>query len=625
MPSQAVLCCVDDETNIERMWMSVLPCRLIAAPEEIVPWTELKQRNYALQTPGLTFTIWKEGTSSKVDSDWLWCQQTGACQDEQDESHPVEFDSGWEAKLACERTKKKGFYFIRKVMSSPDTMSAIAKCALGITNLSAARKSWSPPPSPPPPSPHSPPPFSGTGFRASIPQDFMLLVVLAFVSICPALVLSYLFKGRASRTSDPAGMELSPAPESEKVPVDLPRLHQQSMELAIGMRLQQETGSSRASGPAAAPPMTHPATPKGRENRNGFLGCLGFGLLIAQNSSLYLTMQLTRHIHQQAEGPSYSIGVVVLCIEYGKLAICLTAIAWTKRTVPLSITLYEQIWLRRVDTIKLSVPALCYTAQNNLLLVAAGFLPAIVLQAINQTKTLWAALFSTVLLGRKFDTLDWLSFVILVLAVLAVQSNSPAAAIATKHVQQPAGVQQPDGVANSTSTDGLHFLEALSAPFIAAFAALLSGFAGVFLELMYSQKGSSLWIRNVQLCLFTIPAQTSYVMYEVASGDLNGLFDGFYLSTWVVIAIQISGGLLTALVLKFAGAMPVTFAAALGLVCTSIISIPLFGYWDARPSFWLGALSVSFATILFKGRGPFAAACTNLVLHVRRVKYGQMP
>ena len=102
MPSQAVLCCVDDETNIERMWMSVLPCRLIAAPEEIVPWTELKQRNYALQTPGLTFTIWKEGTSSKVDSDWLWCQQTGACQDEQDESHPVEFDSGWEAKLACE-------------------------------------------------------------------------------------------------------------------------------------------------------------------------------------------------------------------------------------------------------------------------------------------------------------------------------------------------------------------------------------------------------------------------------------------------------------------------------------------------------------------------------------------
>ena len=453
----------------------------------------------------------------------------------------------------------------------------------------------------------------------------MLLVVLAFVSICPALVLSYLFKGRASRTSGPAGMELSPAPESEKVPVDLPRLPQESMVLAIGMRLQQETGSSRASGPAAAPPMTHPATPKGRENRNSFLGCLGFGLLIAQNSGLFLAMQLTRRIHQQAEGPSYSIGVAVLCIEYGKLAICLTAIAWTKRTVPLSITLYEQIWLKRVDTIKLSVPALCYTAQNNLLLVAAGFLPAIVLQAISQTKTLWAALFSTVLLGRNFNTLDWLSFVILVLAVVAVQLNSPAAAIATKHVQQPAGVQQPDSVANSTSTDGLHFLEALSAPFIAAFAALLSGFAGVFLELMYSQKGSSLWIRNVQLCLFTIPAQASYVMYEVASGDLNGLFDGFYLSTWVVIAIQISGGLLTALVLKFAGVMPVTFAAALGLVCTSIISIPLFGYWDARPSFWLGALSVSFATILFKGRGPLAAACTTRVLHVRRVKYRQMP
>lgn len=337
----------------------------------------------------------------------------------------------------------------------------------------------------------------------------------------------------------------------------------------------------------AEPPQGSTAENK-EQNNKAFLKWLGLGLLIAQNSALFVSLRLTR----QVEGPGYSSAVAVLCIELGKLSICLAVIA-ASESDPLS-TLYEQIWRQQRETLKLAVPALCYTAQNNMLFLAAGCLSAVVMQAITQTKTLWAAVFSIALLGRKFSALDWLSFVILVMAVVTVQVNSPESIM--KHAQQ----SDDADAAESTSMFSLRLFGTLAA----VFAAVLSGFAGVFLELMYTKKGASLWLRNVQLCLFTIPIQSVVLMQQIASGNVIGLFDGFHLSTWGVIGIQIAGGLITAQVIKYAGNMPKTFAAALGLVCTSVMSIPMFGYWDATPLFWLGVLSVSGATLLFEGRKP---------------------
>ena len=132
-------------------WMGFdWPWTLWGSPDEMVPWTELKQRQFALQTPGLTFIMWNEDST-----DGWWCEQSGACPPNSDGTHPVQFEKGWQARVACARTQETGFYFLRKVLYSPDTMKEIAECALGITDLAAAPKAWAPPPPPQPPT--SPP------------------------------------------------------------------------------------------------------------------------------------------------------------------------------------------------------------------------------------------------------------------------------------------------------------------------------------------------------------------------------------------------------------------------------------------------------------------------------------
>ena len=118
----------------------------MASPDEIVPWTELKQRNFSLQTPGLTFVMWNE--SKEPEGDGEWCSDSHACPKslDGDGSHPITFETAFQAKAACERAQRKGFYFLRKLVGTADTSRAIAACALGISNLDAAPKSWPPPP-----------------------------------------------------------------------------------------------------------------------------------------------------------------------------------------------------------------------------------------------------------------------------------------------------------------------------------------------------------------------------------------------------------------------------------------------------------------------------------------------
>ena len=148
-------------------------------------------------------------------------------------------------------------------------------------------------------------------------------------------------------------------------------------------------------------------------------------------------------------------------------------------------------------------------------------------------------------------------------------------------------------------------------------AAALSGFAGVFLEHMFTQPRRSLFVGNIQLCLYSIPLQLVAVgralyvetplhlmsRHEVAAH----LFAGFHASVWAVVALQAAGGLIVGMVLKFAGNLPKFFAAATALVLTSLLSVAAFGL-NVDASFWLGVLAVAAATALYEGRRAVGCA-----------------
>merc|ERR1712087_197577 len=119
---------------------------------------------------------------------------------------------------------------------------------------------------------------------------------------------------------------------------------------------------------------------------------------------------------------------------------------------------------------------------------------------------------------------------------------------------------------------------------------------------MFTSGKTSIWMRNVQLALFAIPLQILAVIQQDAHVvRRHGLLHGFHTSTWGLVFLQFAGGMLAALVIKYAGNILKTFATVLAILCTCFVSIPLF---DFQPTllFWIGIIVVAGSIWLYSRR-----------------------
>ncbi len=289
--------------------------------------------------------------------------------------------------------------------------------------------------------------------------------------------------------------------------------------------------------------------------------------MVLQNSLLFVLTRFTRN--PSLRGRVYLSSVAVLFVEFIKLVACLGLVLCANGgPAGLLSTLRNEVLRDAVTTLKLAVPATCYTLQNNLLFVAISNLSAAAAQVLYQAKTLSTALFSVLLLRKSFSAAQWVSFVLLGAGVVLVKQQDGHSAAA------PTGADPAFGA------------------FAALASAALSGFAGVYLEKMFTAGSSSLWVRNIQLCMYTIPLQVATVhINDGAAIRRHGLMQGFYPSTWMVVAVQVAGGLLTAIVIKHAGNILKNFANVIAMISTCVISMGIF---DFTPTllFGLGVVSV---------------------------------
>ena len=216
------------------------------------------------------------------------------------------------------------------------------------------------------------------------------------------------------------------------------------------------------------------------------------------------------------------------------------------------------------------------------------YLSAAAAQVLMQSKTLWAAFFSVLVLGKRFSWLHWMSFVVLVVGVVLVQ-NQDAKALFSGATAEAGSGQAFIGVG------------------AALIAASLSGFAGVYLERTFNRDAASLWELNVHLATLSIPLQALAILeFDRASVADKGLLYGFHHDTWLVVLIQAAGGLLTALVIKYAGNMLKSFATSVSLLTTSLISMPMLGY-QPTALFWAGLALVCTATTVYAAPTPTAS------------------
>lgn len=215
-----------------------------------------------------------------------------------------------------------------------------------------------------------------------------------------------------------------------------------------------------------------------------------------------------------------------------------------------------------VTTIKVAVPSLVYVIQNNLQYVAISNLDAATFQVTYQLKVLTTALFSVFMLNKKLSTKQWVSLVMLFVGIALVQL-------------QPSMLQT-----KQTEVSG-------QSPFI-GFAAVLvsslcSGFAGVYFEkiLKGSGKGpaASIWLRNIQMgSVGVLLGIGGMIVNDYSKIKDQGVFFGYTKLVWFIIFMQAFGGLLVAVVVKYADNILKGFATSFAIIVSCIVSIYLFNF-----------------------------------------------
>jgi len=248
----------------------------------------------------------------------------------------------------------------------------------------------------------------------------------------------------------------------------------------------------------------------------------------------------------------------------------------------LASALQKHVWESPFEVLKLCVPSLLYTVQNNLLYLALTNLDAATYQVCYQLKILTTALFSAILLKRQFSPKKWTSLVLLTIGVAIVQHSG------SSDKSTPGDTAESDASKNRV----VGLIAVLC-------AACTSGFSGVYFEKILKGSTTSLWLRNIQMGLpSVIIAYLTVMIHDGSAVRERGFFAGYSPLVWTVVTIQAAGGLIVAVVVKYADNVLKVFATSFSIIISCVISAFLFGF---RPNgtFCVGTLCVLMATVMY--------------------------
>lgn len=318
--------------------------------------------------------------------------------------------------------------------------------------------------------------------------------------------------------------------------------------------------------------------------------------LTIQNATLNLVMRAARTQKEQ-----FSAAMAVTLAEILKLITCIALLLYQEVTVERTLkSIKDSVATNYMDTLKVAVPSFVYYIQNNLLYVGSTHLDPATSQVTYQLKILTTAIFSVAMLNKKLSKLQWVALVVLFFGVALIET------VAVSNHDIPPTISPLTGGINVTIAESKHVKtsahhERPVVGFIAILiACCLSGFAGVYFEkILKNTANVSLWIRNIQLSVVAIPIGLMQVLLTEHEQIFDkGLFYGFTPMAWLCIILQAQGGLLVAVVVKFANNILKGFATSMAIVISTVASIVFFDF-KLTPSFVFGASLVISSVMMY--------------------------
>ncbi|CAH8493811.1 unnamed protein product [Heterobilharzia americana] len=296
---------------------------------------------------------------------------------------------------------------------------------------------------------------------------------------------------------------------------------------------------------------------------------LSLFVLVFQNLLYILCMRHARSRTTEVFIPSS----MVIMSECLKLLTCLCVLSITgdlKRT-------FRLLQRNPLDVSMTFIPAIIYVIQNRLLIAALSNLDAVTFQVAYQLKLFTTALFSMLILRKPVSGMQWFALVLLFIGVAVVESPANT----SKSAQPPVAHNPPFGL------------------FCVVCASILSGLGCVFFEMLLKGTTKSLWQRNIELAFASIitgiPVQLLTDWNDITQ---KGYFYGFNWFVWVVVCLHSFGGLLVALVVKYANNILKAFACCVSIVLSCAISV-IFLEMQLTSSFMIGALAVIVSSVLY--------------------------
>ncbi|KAF7732361.1 hypothetical protein EC973_005257 [Apophysomyces ossiformis] len=337
------------------------------------------------------------------------------------------------------------------------------------------------------------------------------------------------------------------------------------------------------------------------------------------------------------EDKRYLASTAVVMSEVIKTIVCVAVLYFIplphhRSLNRLTTLLHRELILNWRESAKLAIPATLYLIQNNLQYVAATNLDAATFQVTYQLKILTTAFFSVVILHRSLTRLKWIALGLLTIGIALVVMPKDASLSVLAYFTSTETESETVTVSDIGNQSNLQGFTAV------LMACVLSGLAGVYFEkiLKSPAKSSSseaedeesknmmpmgdnddeendrnsprpdetaqnqLWIRNIQMAFFSVILGLVFVvlLQDGATIAEKGFFVNYTPLTWLVIAIQACGGLIVALVVKYADNILKGFATSISIILSSLISVWLF-HFTLSGSFLFGAAFVIYATYLY--------------------------
>jgi UDP-sugar transporter A1/2/3 len=302
-------------------------------------------------------------------------------------------------------------------------------------------------------------------------------------------------------------------------------------------------------------------------------------VLTLQNAGLAMVMRYSRIVTSASD--RYISSTAVVIAEILKLVISLAVfyvLDCDYRWQSFYNSLHREFAVGYVDALKLLVPSGLYVLQNNLLYVASSNLPAAVLQVLQQMKIITTAVLAEFILGKKHSTAQRLAVVALAGGVALVQQSTAAG--------------------NSTAVTAGQ--DIFTGVVCVSIACITSGFAGVYFELVLKSSSTSVWIRNIEMALIGIAISLpACFIYDGDAISQNGFFHGYTWIVWLVVMLSAGGGLLVALVVKYADNILKGFATSASIIISVLFSSLYLEETSLSAPFVLGTTIVCAAAYIY--------------------------